>query len=317
MSYLKKDEALWMVASFLFILMGIPDFQLPLAVSVKSAICALLVALVLLIVSYLIYHEKSQKRTDKEAQLGSVVDQFVQTNQTNENEPFMRGEYVLVLIPAYNEEHNLRQLLKSAPKTVCGLPVVILVIDDGSSDKTNQAAREYSYVVSLPENKGGGYALLTGFAIAKKLGTPYVVTMDADGQHRFSDLKDIVSPIIEKKTQVVLGSRFQTGFFCSNKLRNTGIRFFNFILRIFLGHKVSDCSNSYRAFSREALKQLDLQEERHHTAEFMIRAAKKGIHTTEIPVHVESRLSGKSKKGSSLIYPIRFGRTILTSWWRT
>ena len=67
MSYLKKNEALWMVGSFLFILMGIPDFQLSLAVSVKSAICVLLVVLVLLIVLYLIYHEKSQKRTGREA----------------------------------------------------------------------------------------------------------------------------------------------------------------------------------------------------------------------------------------------------------
>ncbi len=312
-NYLKRSEALLLVNSFLFILLGTPDFQLPIARSFKIVFLVGLVVGFLLLSLYLVYYEKLEVGQKIDNEVDSLVMNFIR--QKKNQLPF-DNNYILVLIPAYNEGTNLKKVLKYAPKEVSGIPVILLVIDDGSSDDTHQIASKHSLVLSLPRNSGGGYALSVGFFVAKKLDAPCIVTMDADGQHKFSDLENLITPIFNGKAEIVLGTRFKADSIYSNKFRSTGIHLFNFVLKLILGRKVSDCSNSYRAFTLNALKQLDLKEQKHHTAEFVIRAAKKEITMLEIPVNVQNRLSGKSKKGNSILYALRFTRTILTSWWR-
>ena len=312
-NYLKKSEALIVVSALSLVLLGTPDFQIPIAVSLKVIFLVGLGVGILLLILYLVYYEKSEAHQVFEHEAHSLVTNFIQQNT---NELPLSNNYILVVIPAYNEGANLKEVLKNAPKQIYDIPVILLVIDDGSSDDTPQVANEYAFVLSLPKNSGGGYALFTGFLVAKKLHAPTIVTMDADGQHEFSDLENLIDPILKGKAEIVLGSRFKTNSIYSNKFRSAGIFLFNFVLRIILGRKVSDCSNSYRAFTLNALKQLDLKEKKHHTAEFVIRAAKKEIVMLEIPVNVQNRLSGQSKKGNSILYALRFTRTIFTSWWR-
>ena len=313
-NYLKKSEAFMILSSFLLVLLGIPDFELSVAMLLKVVFLVSLGLVVLSLSICLLYDEKQKTISTFHDEVGSLVTNFI--NKNKKIFP-IHQPYILVLIPAYNEGANLKELLKFAPTNIGHLPVVLLVIDDGSSDDTSKISGERASVLSLPQNRGGGYALFTGFFVAKKLNVPYVVTMDADGQHKFSDLKNLMTPILKGRAEIVLGSRFKTNSMYSNCFRSIGILLFNFILRIILGHRVSDCSNSYRAFTINALKKLDLKEEKHHTAEFVIRATKKKITMLEAPVDVQNRLFGKSKKGNSILYALRFTRTILTSWWRS
>ena len=93
---------------------------------------------------------------------------------------------IMVLIPAYCEEENLRELRPKIPKQIEGLGVGVLVIDDGSEDETFSVADESEgvFVVKNPINRGGGAALRLGYDIIKKAGSRLCITMDADCQHQ-------------------------------------------------------------------------------------------------------------------------------------
>jgi hypothetical protein len=103
---------------------------------------------------------------------------------------------VMVLIPAFNEADNLKELLPRIPATVEGLPVGVLIVDDGSSDGTCRAgdAFEHIHVVRNPINRGGGAALRLGYDILQSMGARICVTMDADGQHRPEEISHLVAP---------------------------------------------------------------------------------------------------------------------------
>src|SRR5258708_28429859 len=112
---------------------------------------------------------------------------------------------VVVIIPAFNEERNvgsvvlrLRQLFDT-----------VIVVDDGSLDATEEVARlAGAEVVSHPKNRGYGAAIQTGLAAAQGLNPRAVVLMDADGQHRYEDVRDLVRPILDDAADVAVGSRF-------------------------------------------------------------------------------------------------------------
>ncbi len=224
---------------------------------------------------------------------------------------------ILVIIPAYNERANLKILLHKAPKQVLGRKCHILVVDDGSSDYTKQIAMEYNVcLLRIQQNQGGGYALYVGFTLAQKLGMRCVVTMDADGQHCFTDLPSMVWPILFTRVDLVIGNRFLRAGTYENTTRRLGIVLFNFLLFFLLKTRISDCSNGYRSFSYKAINTLHCVEKRHHTAEVLIQAVHKNLQIKEVPVVVYPRQYGNSKKGPNFLYGLRFGISILKSWYR-
>ena len=95
-----------------------------------------------------------------------------------------------------------------------------------------------------------------------------------------------------------------------------GILVFNYIINIFAGTRITDCTNGFRAFRVEALKKILLYQDQFHTAELIIDAARKGIRITEVPVSVLRRNYGKSKKGNNWTYGYSFYKTILKTWLR-
>ncbi len=225
---------------------------------------------------------------------------------------------ILVIFPAYNEEENLSHVLKDKPSKILDHAIHYLVVDDGSVDNTSQVAKkEGAFCIRIPKNMGGGYALQVGFFFARKLKIPYVVTMDADGQHQFLDMENLITPVFENKADIVIGSRFQAPTHDTGKFRTMGIKFFSQILSFILKKKITDCSNSYRAFNIESIKRLKLIEKKHHTAELIIQAVRKKLILKEVPINIRSRLSGKSKKGFNFMYAFRFAQTILISWRRS
>jgi len=224
---------------------------------------------------------------------------------------------VVVVMPAYEERENIGAVLDAMPAAVCGLPLGCLVVDDGSRDDTAEVARRHgALVVSTPVQRGGGAALRLGFDLALEHGAEIAVTMDADGQHRPSEIETLVRPLVESGASFVIGSRILGGHEGGSRMRAAGIHVFNLVIRLLTPVKVTDCSNGFRALRVRDLARVLLRQDQFHTAELIVDAAKKGIPIAEVPVHVDRRASGDTKKGRDWSYGLSFARTVLKTWWR-
>ena len=222
-----------------------------------------------------------------------------------------------VLIPAYNEAESIAAVLGRIPGDVCGVETAVLVVDDGSRDGTADIARAHGAVVARHViNRGGGAALRTGYRLLVDSGASIVVTLDADGQHRPEEMERLVRPVLDGEVDIAHGSRVLGEAAPNERARELGIVFFNRLVSMITRTRVSDCSNGYRAARAEVLPQLVLRQEQFHTSEFMIEAIKRGIPAREVPVTVDRRLHGHSKKPAVVRYGLGFANAIARTWLR-
>jgi len=224
---------------------------------------------------------------------------------------------IQVVIPAYNEEETIGNVIESLPEEMCGLTVVPLVVSDGSADRTARRANiNGTLVVEHPVNQGQGGALKTGFEIAKQRGAEIVVTMDADGQHPPEELENLVQPICDDEVDFVMGSRHRGTDSSNNGLvRGVGIWTFSRLISVLTRSSITDCTNGYRAIRGSELEKLRLTEERFSAPELIIEARKNGLRIEEIPITVKERQAGETKK-PQVGYAVGLARTILVTWLR-
>lgn len=191
---------------------------------------------------------------------------------------------VYVVIAAYNEASAIsgvvRELLETCPNVV--------VVDDGSKDRTWQEARDAGAVVLRHLlNRGQGAALQTGIAYALGQGAEIVVTFDADGQHRPEDIPPMIAPIAQGEVDICLGSRFlehADSVPLGRRLLLFGAIWFT---RLTSGLKLSDAHNGLRAFSRRAAQGFDIQLDRMaHASEFIDQVRASGLPYREVPVRI-------------------------------
>jgi glycosyltransferase involved in cell wall biosynthesis len=224
----------------------------------------------------------------------------------------------LVVIPALDEEQSLPGVLMRMPKVAAGVPVRVLVVDDGSHDGTADVARAHgAFVVRHETNVGGGAALRTGFALAAEAGADIVVTMDADGQHLPEELDRMIEPVASGRAGLAVGSRTLGAAEPNTFARELGIAVFNRLISFLTGRRITDCSNGYRAVRTGVLRSLDLRQQQFHTAEFLIQALARGVEVVEVPVTVAQRSHGTTKKPRTLGYGYGFARAIVMTWLRT
>ena len=232
--------------------------------------------------------------------------------------PAMSGPVELVLVmPALDEADNLRAILPGRPTELLGLAAHLVVVDDGSRDDTAEVAAAHgAWAIRLPRNRGGGFALKVGFAAARRLGARYVLTLDADGQHRWEDLPTVLAPLRAGAADLVVGSRRLGASVGGSRLRGLGVRVFSAVLSGLTRRRITDCSSGLRGLATAHLAALSLRQVRHHTAELIIEAARRGLTIVEVPITIVPRHAGESKKGGSVGYALRFAATILSAWWR-
>jgi hypothetical protein len=224
---------------------------------------------------------------------------------------------IAVVVPAYNEEDNIGSVLPRIPDSVCGVETAVLVVDDGSRDRTGDIAREHGAAVARHvTNLGGGAALRTGYRLMADSGASVVVTLDADGQHLPEEMSRLVQPVLDGEVDVAHGSRVLGHAEANHFAREMGIVFFNRLVSFITRTRVTDCSNGYRAVRSTVLPQLVLRQEQFHTSEFMIEAIKRGVPAKEVAVTVVSRLHGHSKKPAVIRYGIGFTNAIMRTWLR-
>ncbi|MBW8059028.1 MAG: glycosyltransferase family 2 protein [Solirubrobacterales bacterium] len=227
-----------------------------------------------------------------------------------------RGK-IAIVVPAYDEAESIGCVLDLIPDEVCGVPTAVLVVDDGSRDGTGDVAARHGAIVARHViNRGGGAALRTGYRLTADSGAEVVVTLDADGQHLPAEMERLVKPVLEREVDVAHGSRVLGRADRDHLARELGIVFFNRLVSLITRTHVTDCSNGYRAVRATVLPQLVLRQEQFHTSEFMIEAIKRGIPAKEIPITVERRLHGHSKKPAVVRYGLGFANAIFRTWLR-
>lgn len=219
---------------------------------------------------------------------------------------------IVVIIPAYNEEKSIRNVLTDMPKKINNLDLNTLVIVDGGDDGTYDITDSLDTPVARTlVNRGGGLTLRLGYRLALKHGAKIIVTMDADGQHDPNEIADILAPIINSEADFVVGSRILGSARNTPFLRKTGILVFSKIISLLTFTRLTDCSNGFRAIKADGLNKLLLKEEQYYSPELLIEAARNGLIIKEVPIIVHERTHGVSKKGTDLMYGLKFAKTIL------
>ena len=169
---------------------------------------------------------------------------------------------LLIALPALNEEETLGRVLASLPRSVDGVDALdILVVDDGSTDRTGEVAREGgARLARHPRTRGLGEVFNTVLQQALETGADALVTVDADGQFDPAELTLLLEPIMSGKAELATGSRFTGGKRPPGMpiARFWGNRFFSGLLNLLLGERLRDVSCGFRAYSREALLHLNL-----------------------------------------------------------
>jgi glycosyltransferase involved in cell wall biosynthesis len=208
---------------------------------------------------------------------------------------------LLIIIPAYNEEQSLpgvfQDLRSHAPNAD------ILVVDDGSSDRTAAVARESGVsVASLPYNLGIGGAMQTGYRYAWNNGYDIAVQFDGDGQHMAAEIGELLAPHHEGRADIVVGSRFlNRGAYRPSFFRKVGIWIFSTVLSAILGMHITDTTSGFRAVNRRVIKYFaGAYPEDYPEVESLVLLHRAGITITEVPVRMRDRTGGRSS-----ITPIR------------
>lgn len=193
---------------------------------------------------------------------------------------------IFIVIPVYNEELVIAEVLSEIKNS--GFHNII-VVDDGSTDKTLEKAKEIEGVKVLRHkiNRGKGAATKTGIEAAKLLGAGIIVTMDGDGQHDPEDIQKLIQPILQKRCEVVLGTRLKNpeGMPYYKRLHN---HIANAVVWYFFGLWVTDSQSGFRAYSQKAAELINTKADRYDYDSEVIRE----IHNykltyEEIPIKVK------------------------------
>ncbi len=200
---------------------------------------------------------------------------------------------IYAIIPAYEEVNSVGKVVSEV------MPYVdkVLLIDDGSRDGTKDEARKSgANVVQFPINLGQGAALRTGFIIAKREQADIIITLDADGQHDPKEIPKFIHFIENEEADIVVGSRFLGEHESTSLIRYAGIKFFTGLVRMLTGVGISDLTCGFRAFRKEALENLSLEQDQYSAPELLIKGVSAGFKIVEVPVTITQRSFGKPKK---------------------
>lgn len=204
---------------------------------------------------------------------------------------------LIIQIPCYNEEDTLAITLSELPKKIDGIDEIqILVIDDGSIDKTVDIARQNGVknFAILPNNLGLAKAFSAGLSKALELGADIIVNTDADNQYCADDIEKLVRPIIETRADIVIGARSIENIkhfsFVKKVLQKSG----SWVMRLVSSTTVADATSGFRAFSRDAALRINVFDNYTYTLETIIQAKAKSLEIISVPVKVNQELR-KSK----------------------
>jgi glycosyltransferase involved in cell wall biosynthesis len=202
---------------------------------------------------------------------------------------------VLLVVPAFNEESNIGRVIDEIRSYDPGVEIV--VVDDGSTDRTSVvAAARGVHVLRLPFNLGIGGAVQTGYLYAFENGFDLAVQIDGDGQHDPRELESVLAPLLAGEADVVIGSRFAgRGSYKAAVSRRIGMRIFARVVSALIGQRITDTTSGFRAVNRRgiALFAADYPHD-YPEVEAVVMAARQRLRLREVPVTMRRREAGRS-----------------------
>jgi len=221
---------------------------------------------------------------------------------------------LIIQIPCYNESKTLEIALNDLPKCIDGIDKIeYLIINDGSKDNTVEVAQKWgvNYIVNFKQNRGLAKGFIAGIDACLRNGADIIVNTDADNQYCGDDIEKLVRPILEGRTDIVIGARpiDETEHFSplKKKLQHFG----SWVVRKASKTDIPDAPSGFRAFSREAAIQLNVTNEYTYTLETIVQAGRNKISMESIPIRTNAELRPSRLFSSMFGYVKRSMLTII------
>ncbi len=212
---------------------------------------------------------------------------------------------IVIGLPAYNEEKNIGSIIAKLKKKSYD----VIVCDDGSSDNTKIIAEEMGCtVISHIKNTGYGSAIRSLFTKAKEQDCDILVTFDSDGQHSIDDIEVVLQPIIENKSDIVIGSRLlDQSEDKIPKYRKIGIKAITKLTTSSSNQNISDSQSGFRAYNRKSLEKINPSESGMGiSTEILIKADRENLRIVEVPINIsyegETSTHNPASHGISVIF---------------
>jgi len=221
-----------------------------------------------------------------------------------------------ITIPAFNEEKTLGKVINEIPKKIPGIKKIeVIVIDDGSTDKTARIAKKHKAIlIRHPGNRGLAKSFSDGVNLALERGADIVMNTDADFQYNQKQIPSVIKPIVEGRADIVLGSRFKGWIEDMPKGKRWGNVLATKVVRFVSGLNISDAQSGFRAFSREAALRMNISGDFTYTQESLLIAAEHRLKVVEVPIDFRKRAGESRLFGSVWSFANRAGKTLMVNY---
>ncbi|MGY6550679.1 MAG: glycosyltransferase family 2 protein [Erythrobacter sp.] len=228
--------------------------------------------------------------------------------------PAPRPIKLVIQIPCLNEEESLPETLAAMPRVIDGVDVVeIQIINDGSTDRTVEVARANGadHIVDLPVNKGLSHAFMAGLEHALAKGADIIVNIDADNQYNADDIPALITPILERRAEFVVGDRPISTIAHFSRSKRLLQLLGSAVVRMASETQVRDAPSGFRAISRDAALRLNSFDSYTYTLETIVQSGLSGIRIVSVPIGVNGETRPSRLIRSIPQYIWRSSRSIL------
>lgn len=209
----------------------------------------------------------------------------------------MQHQKLIVFLPAHNEEKSIANVIRKIPRDFHpSVKVEVLIIDDGSKDRTVETAKNAGadHIFSFEKNQGLGAAVRKGLELSLEMGADISVMIDADDEYPAEQIPEIVFPILIGDSDYVMGSRFLGTIKGMKWNRRLGNYCFTFLQSLLIGRWIYDGQSGMRAFSRLVMEHAEIIHDYNYAQVLTLNLVRKGFRMKEIPIRYQVRTTGES-----------------------